>query len=414
MSSGPNYQPTYPPSLAHVPDVQFAVKDPQIIRDEAIRDYEAAYRSLTRIAKTLAPADPIRMLILTVCQLIVQLRVMIDQGCKMNLLKYSVKDFLTELAALYGPRADRIEAQPATCELEFSLPLPLTFTAVIDAGAQAGTVNELVFETIQPIIIPAGQLSGSSPAKCQTKGQIGNGYVPGQVSSLVEWNQPFSVNVRNTTETANGAENEEDERYRYRTWLTPESFSTCGPEDAYRYWALRAHPDIVSCVVYSAPAIAGEAHLYPLMRGGLLPNDEVLAAVLELAGPGRRRPVADYVSAFRANVVNFRVHIEWWALRENEIVIAEIARKVNQAVDDWLLWQRGAIGVDIIPDELVRRVISAGAKRVAGPGSTPENFVPVVPAYRHLLYNELAVLESDPPADPGLTKKVIFRGFESR
>lgn len=414
MSSGPNYQPTYPPSLAHVPDVSFAEKNPQIIKAEAIRDYELAYRALTNISKTLAPADPIRMLILTVCQLIVQLRVMIDQGCKMNLLKYSVKDFLTELAALYGPRADRIEAQPATCELEFTLTLPLTFTAVIDAGAQAGTVNELVFETVEPIIIPAGGLSGSSLAKCQTKGRIGNGYVPGQVSSLVEWNQPYSVNVRNTTETANGAESEEDERYRYRTWLTPESFSTCGPEDGYRYWALRAHPDIVSCVVHSAPAIAGEAHLYPLMRGGELPNDDVLADVLAMTSPRHRRPVADYVSAFRANLITYRVHLEWWALRENEIVIAEIDRKVNQAVDDWILWQRGAIGVDIIPDELVRRVISVGAKRVAGPGSAPGNFIPVVPAYRHLAYNELAVLEADPPAEPGLTKKVIFRGFEDR
>lgn len=352
MSNGLTYQPSYPPSLAHVPDVEFAVKDPALIKAEAIADYEAAYLALTNIAKTLAPADPIRMLLLTVCQLIVQLRVLIDQGCKMNLLKYSVGDFLTNLAALYGPRADRVPASPATTTLEFTLTATLTVDAVIAAGAQAETINELIFETTETIIIAAGEQSGSSIAKCLTPGRVGNGYVPGQVSALVNWNQPYGVNVRNITETAGGADNELDDRYRYRTWLTPESFSTCGPEDAYRYWALSAHPDIIQCVVYSAPEIAGEAHLYPLLRGGQIPPPEILADVLAACNPRRMRPVADYVSVFTPIEVEYPVGLDWWALRENEIVIAEITRKVEQAVDDWILWERSAIGGDIIPDEL--------------------------------------------------------------
>jgi phage-related baseplate assembly protein len=405
MSNGAIYQPSYPPSLAHVPDVEFAVKDPAVIKAEAIADYEAAYLALTNITKTLAPADPVRMLLLTVCQMIVQLRVLIDQGCKMNLLKYSIGDFLTELAALYGPRADRVPAQPAATTLEFTLTATMTIDAVIAPGAQAQTINELVFETTETIVIPALTLSGSSPAKCLTEGRVGNGYVAGQVSALVNWNQPFGVNVRNINETAGGADDENDDRYRYRTWLTPESFSTCGPEDAYRYWALRAHPDIIQCVVHSAPAIAGEAWLYPLLRGGQIPPPEILADVLAACNPRRMRPVADYVSVFTPDTVEYPVGLDWWALRENEIVIAEITDKVNQAVDDWILWERGAIGADIIPDELVRRVIQAGAKRVAGTGSAPGAFVPVIPAYQELAFNQLAVNA------PG-QKTVTFRGFE--
>jgi phage-related baseplate assembly protein len=406
MSNGPIYQPTYPPSLAHVPDVEFAVKDPALIKAEAIADYEAAYRALTNIAKTLAPADPIRMLILTVCQLIVQLRVLIDQGCKMNLLKYSVGDFLTELAALYGPRADRVPAHAAGTTLEFTLTATMGVDVMIPVKAQAATINELVFETTNAILIPAGEQSGSSQAYCLTIGRVGNGYVPGQVSALVNWNQPFGVNVRNIIETAGGADDEADDRYRYRTWLTPESFSTCGPEDAYRYWALRAHPDIIQCVVYSAPFIAGEAHLYPLMRGGQIPPPEVLAAVLAACNPRRMRPVADFVSVFTPQEVLYPIGLDWWALRENEIVIAEITEKVNQAVEDWILWERGAIGADIIPDELVRRVIQAGAKRVAGTGSAPGAFESVIPAYQELAYNQLAINDPD-------QKVLTFRGFET-
>lgn len=54
----------------------------------------------------------------------------------------------------------------------------------------------------------------------------------------------------------------------------------------------------------------------------------------------------------------------------------------------------------------VRRVIQAGAKRVAGTGSAPGAFVPVIPAYRELAYNELAV-------NPAGQRVVTFRGYES-
>lgn len=409
MSSGP----TYPPSLAHVPDIDFCVKDPAVIETEMIADAEAKYFELTGKRKVLAPADPVRMTLLTLAQEISQLRVIADFTGKQNLLKYAVDAYLDNVAALYGPRADRIDALPAQTILEFTLTLALNFDAVIPVGTKAGTVNELVFETTEAIVIRAGTRSGSSPAKCTLPGRIGNGYVPGQVSSLIEWNQPWGVNVRNTTETADGADAEYNDRYRYRTWLTPESFSTCGPEDAYRYWALRAHPDIIQCVVYSAPDIAGEVHLYPLLRGGIIPSSEIIAAVQANCRAIDRRPVTDFVTAFAATEVSYDIELYWWATRANEVVIAEIIEEVNQAVDDWALWQRAAIGRDIIDDELVARVIRAGAKRVSGPGGGPGVSTPIIPAYRQIGYNQLPVNPPDDPDQPPVHRIVEFVGFEN-
>ena len=395
----------YPLSLEHVPDVSFAEKNPEIVVAEAVGRYEAAYRRLTGIPKVLGPADPVRMLILTNCQLADQLRVIIDHTGKQNLIKYSRGDFLDNVLGLYGPRADRLPSQRANTTLEFRLRNALAFQVLIAPGAQVSTTNEIVFETNRAITIPAGQLSGTSPALCMTPGVVGNGYLPGQVNALVNWNQPYSVDARNVTETEGGSDKEHDDRYRYRGWLTPESFSTCGPSGAYEYWGLQAHPDLVQCVVYSAPNIAGEVHLYPLLRGGIIPGPDVRALVLANAAADTRRPVADWVSVRTPTEVEFNVGLDWWALHENEIVIDQIAAKVEKAVDDWLAWERQGIGFDIIPDDLVRRVIAAGAKRVAGTGSAPGAFVPVIPAYRHLEYNELAKLATDGRA-------VTFRGFE--
>jgi phage-related baseplate assembly protein len=403
----PSYR-DYPPSLAHLPDVDFAIKDAGLVKTEVIRDYEAAYLTLTGVAKVLAPADPIRMFLLTIAQQISHERVVIDQGCKMNLLKYSRGGYLDNVVGLYGPRMDRLPAAPAVTVLEFTLTATLSFEVVIAPGAAAMTINDIVFATDNPITIPAGQRTGSSPATCQTPGRVGNGYVPGQVSNLNNWNQPYGVNVRNITETVGGSEPEADDRYRYRGWLAPESFSTCGCEDAYRYWALQAHPDIIQCVVYSAPEIAGEAHLYPLLRGGQIPTQEILDLVLAMCNPKDKRPTTDYVTAYFPNTVEYKVHVEFWVLQDNLIPIDQIIAAVNQAVDDWILWTRGAIGGDIIPDELIRRVIAAGAKRVAGPGSgSPGPYTPILPTYQFLNYNQLGILSTDSDA-----RVVTFRGFE--
>jgi len=50
-----------------VPDIDFAVKDPAVIASEVIADYQTAFKALTNIAKTLAPADPVRLFLLVVC-----------------------------------------------------------------------------------------------------------------------------------------------------------------------------------------------------------------------------------------------------------------------------------------------------------------------------------------------------------
>lgn len=37
---------------------------------------------------------------------------------------------------------------------------------------------------------------------------------------------------------------------------------------------------------------------------------------------------------------------------------------VNQAVEDYIVWQRSKMGRDIEPSELIHRIMEAGAKRV--------------------------------------------------
>jgi len=369
--------------LPFVPDIDFAVKDPAIIVQEVIADYEAQFLALTNIAKALAPGDPVRLHLLVVCDWLSQQRVVIDFTGKNNLLKYAVGSYLDNLAALLGERTLRLQAQPAITTLRFTVAASLASTVTVPLGTQCQAPNAVVFQTTAVGIITAGSLSCDVPATAIVPGAVGSGFTPGQVNSVINWNQPFGISVANTTTTSGGSDAETDDQYRYRIWLAVESFSTCGPHDAYEFWALSASPAIIQCVVYSAPEIAGEVWLYPLLVNGVIPGTDILALVEASCSPATRRPVSDFVTAKAATQHIYTLAMSWFIDPVNEVLLDSITANVNAAVTGWILWQRSAIGRDIICDELIKRCLEAGASRV--------DITQPAALFTDLAYNELAV-----------------------
>jgi Phage-related baseplate assembly protein len=378
--SGDPGAPNY--GLPYVPDIDFAEKDPAVISSEVILDYQAAFLALTGIAKTLAPGDPVRLHLLVVCHWLSQQRVLIDFTGKQNLLKYAHDDYLDNLAALYGQRTLRLQAAPAVTTLEFTLVAPLAFSATIPVGTLCQAPNAVVFETLQDGIIAAGDTIVDVPAQAMVAGTIGNGFIAGQITSVINWNQPYAVTVTNTVITAGGSDKETDDQYRYRIWLAIESFSTCGPHDAYEFWALSAHPDIVQAVVYSAPNIAGEVWIFPLLRDGQLPTQPMLDLVTANCSPDTRRPLTDYVSVFAPTVFTYTLNFDYYVEEANEVLLDTIQANVAQAAADWILWERSYVSRDINCDELRKRVLQAGAKRIVVHSPSPE--------FQVMNYNQLA------------------------
>ena len=410
ISNGSIPPPAVPPyvqvvpqyGVDFVPDIDFAVKDPNVIASEVIADYQTAFQSLTNIAKTLAPADPVRLFLLVVCDWLSQQRVIIDFTGKMNLLKYAHDAYLDNLAALHGDRALRLQSAPATCTLQFTLTTPLAFDATIPQGTQCAA-SITIFATIVDATIPAGQTQTTVQAQAVAPGSSGNGFLPGQVNFVLDWNQAWAVFVTNTDTTAGGTDVETDDQYRYRIWLAIESYSTCGPHDAYEFWALSADPSIIQAVIYSAPEIAGEVWIYPLCTGGTLPSQEILNAVLATCSDVKRRPVTDYVSVFPPTIVPFTVNIDYWVLTDNQVLLATIQANVTAAVNAWILWQRSFVSRDINGDELIKRCLEAGAKRIVINQPTPN--------FQVMNYNQLAVCDpTSAPADQSFTDGVNTSG----
>lgn len=391
--------------LPFVPEIDFAVKDPAVIVNEVVTDYQAAFLALTGIAKALAPGDPVRLHLLVVCHWLSQQRVIIDFTGKQNLLKYAKGDYLDNLGALYGERTHRLKASAALTTLRFAPVAPLSVSVTIPKGTMVQAPNNVVFQTLVAGTIPSIATYVDVPAQALVAGAVGNGFVVGQITSIINWNQPYGMTVTNTVATAGGSDAETDDQYRYRIWLAIESFSTCGPKDAYEFWALSAHPDIIQVVVYSAPNIAGEVHLYPLLRNGSnppydLPTQPILDLVLAICSADTRRPVTDYVFSHAPTPFIYRLDMDYYVEKVNEVLLGTIQENVQHAVADWILWQRSCVSRDLNCDELRKRCLEAGAKRIVVRTPTP--------AFQVMAYNQLACHNATAGQEP----MVNYMGLE--
>lgn len=156
-----------------LPDITFADSDPSQIVTRAIRGFEAI------TGETLAPADPRRLFIQSLCSVIVQQRKAIDYSAKQNLLSYATEGSLDHLG--YMTDTPRLEAQSALTTFEFRLSTVLTGAYTIPAGTQITTGNNVIFQTDVLTEIPPGSLSGTVSGHALVPGVSGNGFLPARL-----------------------------------------------------------------------------------------------------------------------------------------------------------------------------------------------------------------------------------------
>ena len=339
------------PSLS---DIAFAEKDPDKITAELVSLYEQSS------GRTLARADPVRLFIDAIILAVIQQRNIIDYAAKQNLLAYATGEYLDHLGALLG--VTRLEAAHSTCTVKFTLGQTSSSDTTLPENSRIGAAG-YTFKLTSSITIPAGELEAVSDVQCLTVGSEANGLLPGQVHGVIAYGTQY-ISFDNITETTGGTDTESDEAFRERIQIAPESFSVAGPVKAYEYFALSADADIIAVSVMGPPDTEpGHVEIYPLMTGGTLPTDETLAKVYEACNASDVRPDTDYVQVLRPQTVNYILDVKFF-IDENQSSGSELIRaQCVDAIDEWILWQRSALGRDINPSELTRRLVNAGAKR---------------------------------------------------
>lgn len=337
---------------ANLPEVQFAERDAGTIEASIITGYEAIS------GRTLSPGDPVRLFLESIAAIIINQRSVIDFTGKQNLLAYARDEYLDALGQLVI--VERLEPQPAVTTIEYTLSEAQPSAYSVPEGTEV-TNGDLIFETIELLEIPAGETQGTVSAECSQAGTIGNGLLPGQIRSQVK-PLPFVQSVTNTVTTQGGADREADDPMRERIRLAPSQFSVAGPEAAYVFWARSANQAIIDVSVESPTPVVVEVRV--LLEGGEIPQQEIIDQVEETLTQLDVRPLTDDVQVMAPTAENYTIDFDYWINTRNNAQSVTIQQAVEDAVEDYRIWQRSAIGRDINPDELVERVKAAGAKRL--------------------------------------------------
>jgi phage-related baseplate assembly protein len=165
---------------------------------------------------------------------------------------------------------ERLGPVPAITTLRFYLSQQTT----VPAGTKVATKDmKVVFETEESV---SGSAVVDVRAVAKVRGEVGNGYLPGEVSLLLD-DIPGVDRVENITVTTGGAEKEDDERFRERIRLSMERFSTAGPEGAYVFHTKSAHPSVGDVSVFSPSP--GVVKVVFLLSDGSIPSQTYIDIV---------------------------------------------------------------------------------------------------------------------------------------
>lgn len=339
--------------LKSLPDILFVDASKEAVEALIIGEYEKAAN------RTLAKGDPVRLFLLVIANIIILLLNKINETGKQNLLRYAKGNNLDHLGALVG--AKRIPAAAATTTIKVELSAVLGNNATIPAGTRFTAGDNVFFSLDHTMIITAGQLTGQGSATCTQSGSIGNGYLAGQVKTLVD-PLPYVKSVSNVTTSEGGADIQDDESYRDNIHEAPESFSVAGPEGAYKYHAKRASSQIVDVAVLSPEP--GTVEVRPLLVGGEIPGQELINQVKAALDDKRVRPLTDKVTVLAPTKVEYALNVTVYIDRADETQASAIEAAAKKAAEEYVLWQKSKLGRDINPSELIARLMATGVKRV--------------------------------------------------
>ncbi|HFC8546140.1 TPA: baseplate J/gp47 family protein [Neisseria lactamica] len=339
-------------------DVKVVSDDLSEILAQTIADYEA------RSGKTLQPAHIERLLINTYAYRETLARKAINEAYRQQHPRFATGLMLD----LCGDDVStpRLLAQPALTTLRFTAVLSgLEQIAVPkDTRVNAGQTS---FVTTEAALLTAVQSSTEVAAECTETGTVGNGWSVGQINSLAERLHPtIDVAVSNTTVSAGGVEIEDDEAYRERVLLAPESFSVAGPVGAYQYWARQASPAVVDVHVANdtdggGQPIGGRVAVTVLAKDGL-PNAELIGKIQAALSAEKRRPLCDTVVVKAPTAVDYTLDAELTLFTGTDARTAKAAAEQAWAVYEAA--RRSRLGLDIVPLDIMSALKVAGVYNV--------------------------------------------------
>ncbi len=218
--------------------LEFIKIDPKADEKLLIEKYEQDTNT------TLSNAQDARILIQLMVYYANLVKVQANEAANLNLAEYSRYPFVDFIGKMKN--CERLKASKGTDTLQININTTFSYDLTISKGLQVKTNDGLyIFETVKDLVIPSGETTGTVEIQSLEATSEVNKYKAGETDTVISSSYSFIKSVKNINGVSGGSEDEDDETYIQRILLSPESFSVAGPELAYKYFAMSAHPSIV-------------------------------------------------------------------------------------------------------------------------------------------------------------------------
>lgn len=287
-------------------------------------------------------------------------------GYRISLLKQQINETANKCFVVFADGAAldflgqnmgvvRLPAAPAATVLRFQL-VTGHGSLNIPEGLRIQSIDgQAIFITTESKTVAADVDTVDIKSECTKEGIIGNGYIAGNVSVLLD-PQAYVSSVANLTTTADGSDAETDVELRERILLAPSQFSVAGPKGAYKFFAKSAHPSIIDVAVTighdpdTDDVIPGQVDIFPLMIDGEDPSDEIKDEILAICNDDKIRPLSDTVVVKAPTKTDYAIVAELTLLTNavQDDVVDEVTANLQAYVDE----RKQKLGIDVVRSQL--------------------------------------------------------------
>ena len=334
--------------------------DFNFVETDSAKLYTAIIGSLMdECREALYPGDERRIFGEALVAVFVALYNEVNDKMRQRTLQYARGEVLDALGARYG--VERAAPASASATFRFTASAAQAENIIIPAGTRITTDGSVYFATQETAVLPVGAQTVDVLGVCTAGGSAYNGFAIGTIKTLVDL-IPYISGASNTTTSTGGDDGEPyteegDDRLRERIRLAPSTLSTAGPESGYRYHTMTADPDIVDVAIDCPEDEPNTVNIYPLMRGGEIPDGDTLEKV-QAAMADDVRPMTDKVQVMAPQQVEYTINIKYYCTKDDEAATIETIEGDGGAIDQYIAWQAAALARDINPDQLRRFVLA--------------------------------------------------------
>ncbi len=223
------------------------------------------------------------------------LRARINNAVKAGLLAYAKGSDLDNLGATrYGVL--RLEGAKPYANFTFELSVALAYDVTLKKGLELSDTKDAMGILLDDVVIAAGTTSGVGVVELQEFVESSTLKTETIVTPL-----PFVATASQDENYHDGANEEDDERYRERIWLSRERKSTAGSKLMYEYFTKSADVRIVDIAIIDD--VQGVVKVYLLSSDGAA--DQVMVErVNAVLSSQSVRPLTDSVQVSSATVID--------------------------------------------------------------------------------------------------------------